>query len=420
MADNENKTSSGFNIKKTWEKLNPDKKKKAVVFIVIGCMVLIAFLMYTVRKGSYTPQAKAVEKKKEISLEPKLLEKSQFSESQKTFKEFKDNLENISTRLDNMEKNKTTQAPTQTPPVPEQKGRSTSQEGQKSKMPPMKNVPGTASIPPPPVYKGFPEGQPPLPGSVPQARKTETYGEIEIISQRIEKDEKKDVDKKKASLKIYLPPSFMEATLLSGLAAPTSEGSQGQPAPVLIRIKDLAVLPNKVKANLKGCFLIAEGYGNLSDERAHLRLANLSCLSKKGQAVIDQKVKGFVVDNDGKIGLSGRIVAKFGSKIAMSLIAGFFGGLGDSLQNSASQTYYGAYGASQVIDTKDTTRAAVGGGLARASKDVQKFYLDLSKQTMPVVEVGAMKNITVVISEGTTLEVKERENACIGGEECER
>jgi conjugal transfer pilus assembly protein TraB len=401
MADNENKTSSGFNIKKTWEKLNPDKKKKAVVFIVIGCMVLIAFLMYTVRKGSYTPVQKAVEKKKEISLEPKLLEKSQFSESQKTFKEFKDNLENISTRLDDMEKNKTTQAP----PIPEQKG-------QKPK--------GTASIPPPPVYKGFPEGQPPLPGSVPQARKTETYGEIEIISQRIEKDEKKDVDKKKASLKIYLPPSFMEATLLSGLAAPTSEGSQGQPAPVLIRIKDLAVLPNKVKANLKGCFLIAEGYGNLSDERAHLRLANLSCLSKKGQAVIDQKVKGFVVDNDGKIGLSGRIVAKFGSKIAMSLIAGFFGGLGDSLQNSASQTYYGAYGASQVIDTKDTTRAAVGGGLARASKDVQKFYLDLSKQTMPVVEVGAMKNITVVISEGTTLEVKERENACIGGEECER
>jgi conjugal transfer pilus assembly protein TraB len=401
MADNENKTSSGFNIKKTWEQLNPDKKKKAVVFIVIGCMVLIAFLMYTVRKGSYTPVQKAVEKKKEISLEPKLLEKSQFSESQKTFKEFKDNLENISTRLDDMEKNKTTQAP----PIPEQKG-------QKPK--------GTASIPPPPVYKGFPEGQPPLPGSVPQARKTETYGEIEIISQRIEKDEKKDVDKKKASLKIYLPPSFMEATLLSGLAAPTSEGSQGQPAPVLIRIKDLAVLPNKVKANLKGCFLIAEGYGNLSDERAHLRLANLSCLSKKGQAVIDQKVKGFVVDNDGKIGLSGRIVAKFGSKIAMSLIAGFFGGLGDSLQNSASQTYYGAYGASQVIDTKDTTRAAVGGGLARASKDVQKFYLDLSKQTMPVVEVGAMKNITVVISEGTTLEVKERENACIGGEECER
>ena len=413
MADNENKTSSRFNIKKTWEKLNPDKKKKVVIFIVIGCLTLVAFLMYSVRKGSYTPVQKKVEKKKEISLEPKLLEKSQFGETQKAFKEFKDSLENVSARLDNMEKNKTTQAPPQAPPVPEQKG-------QKPKMPLTTNIPGTASIPPPPVYKGLPEGQPPLPGSVLQSRKTETYGEIEIISQKVEKDEKKDADKKKASLKIYLPPSFMEATLLSGLAAPTSEGAQGQPAPVLIRIKDLAVLPNKVKANLKGCFLIAEGYGNLSDERAHLRLANLSCLSKKGQAVIDQKVKGFVVDSDGKIGLSGRIVAKFGSKIAMSLIAGFFGGLGDSLQSSATRTDFSAYGTSQVIDTQDTTKAAVGGGLARASKDVQKFYLDLSKQTMPVVEVGAMKNITVVISEGTTLEIKERENACIGGKECER
>jgi len=408
MTDNENKTSSGFNIKETWEKLSPDKKKKAVILIIVGCMILIAFFMYSVRKGSSQPAQRAVEKKKEISLEPKLLEKSQFGETQKAFKEFKDSLGDISARLDNMEKNKTTQAP----PVPEQKD-------QKPKMPPT-NVPGTASIPPPPVYKGLPEGQPSLPGSVPQSRKTETYGEIEIISQRAEKDETKDAVKKKAPLKIYLPPSFMEATLLSGLAAPTSEGAQGQPAPVLIRIKDLAVLPNKVKANLKGCFLIAEGYGNLSDERAHLRLANLSCLSKKGQAVIDQKVKGFVVDSDGKIGLSGRIVAKFGSKIAMSLIAGFFGGMGDSLQASATRTDYSTLGTTQVINTNDATRAAVGGGLARASKDVQKFYLDLSKQTMPVVEVGAMKNITVVISEGTTLEVKERENACIGGKECER
>ena len=406
MADNENKTSSRFNIKKTWEALNPNKKKKTVVFIIIGCMILIAFFMYQLRKGSYAPVQKAVEKKKEISLEPKLLEKSQFSESQKALKEFKDSVEKIEKKIDN---HIDTQAKTPPPiPVPEKKGQSASQP------------PGTASIPPPPVYKGFPEGQPPQPGSVPQARKTETYGGIEIISQKVEKDEKKDTDKKKTVLKIYLPPSFMEATLLSGLAAPTSEGAKGQPAPVLIRIKDLAVLPNKVKADLKGCFLIAEGYGNLSDERAHLRLANLSCLSKKGQAVIDQKVKGFVVDSDGKIGLSGRIVAKFGSKIAMSLIAGFFGGLGDSLQSSATQTNFSTWGASQVINTQDSTRAAIGGGLSQASKELQKFYLELSKQTMPVVEVGAMKNITVVISEGTTLEVRERDNACIGGKECER
>lgn len=55
----------------------------------------------------------------------------------------------------------------------------------------------------------------------------------------------------------------MEATLLSGVAAPTTSAAKGNPLPVLLRIKDLAVLPNKVKANLKGCFAIAEATGNL-------------------------------------------------------------------------------------------------------------------------------------------------------------
>ena len=35
----------------------------------------------------------------------------------------------------------------------------------------------------------------------------------------------------------------MAATLLSGLDAPTSEGAKGNPAPVFIRIKELAVSP---------------------------------------------------------------------------------------------------------------------------------------------------------------------------------
>ncbi len=101
----------------------------------------------------------------------------------------------------------------------------------------------------------------------------------------------------------------MRRPLLSGLDAPTVESAKGNPVPVLLRIKDLAILPNKVKADLKGCFVIAEGQGNLADERAHLRLVNLSCLSRKGQAVIDQKIKGFVVDSE-EDRLRGTVVSK--------------------------------------------------------------------------------------------------------------
>ena len=395
-----------FNIKKSWGELDPDKKKKLVIFIVIGGILLLTFIAYKVRTHNAPPVAKKQEmKKKDISLEPRLLEKSQYNEAQKTLEEMKGSIKDLSEKVNKIEQEKTSAPPATGAPVP----------------------PGAA--PPPPGMPAHPPSTfTPPPGQAipaiaemqqPKTPQTETFGDIEVVSQKIDKKEQKDEKgKKKESLKIYLPPSFMEATLLSGLDAPTSEGAQGHPSPVIIRIKDLAVLPNRVKANLKGCFLIAEGYGNLADERAHLRLANLSCLSKKGQSVIDQKVKGFVVDSDGKIGLRGKVVAKFGSKIAMSLMAGLFQGAGDALRDSTTMTYYGSYGASQIVDTDELGRQAIGGALAQAAKELQKFYLELGKQSLPVVEVGAMKGITVVISEGIMLEVKERENACIGGEEC--
>ena len=205
---------------------------------------------------------------------------------------------------------------------------------------------------------------------------------------------------------VYLPPSFMEATLLSGLDAPTTSEGKGNPVPVLLRVKTPAVLPNSVKANLKGCFVIADGKGNLATERAELLLVSLSCLDRKGQAVVDQKVKGFVVDEDGKIGLRGRVVAKMGSMIARSMLAGFFGGAGDAIKASATTMAVSPLGTTQTIDPKDIAMTGVGAGLSSGFKEVQKFYMELARQTMPVIEVGATKPVTLVISEGINLDIK--------------
>jgi conjugal transfer pilus assembly protein TraB len=208
----------------------------------------------------------------------------------------------------------------------------------------------------------------------------------------------------------------MEATLLSGLDAPVVKEAKNNPVPVLIRIKNLAVLPNQLKANLKGCFVIAEGYGSLADERAHLRLVSLSCIAKNGQAVIDQKIKGFVVDEDGKIGLKGNVVSKMGAAVSRSALAGFFGGLGDGLRAAATAQSISPLGTTQTIKTDDIALGATGTGIASGFGELQKFYLELARQSMPVIEVGATKTITLVVSEGVSLEIKDY---CIqGGENC--
>ena len=213
-------------------------------------------------------------------------------------------------------------------------------------------------------------------------------------------------DKKKGLREVYLPPSFMEATLLSGLDAPTAGAAKGNPVPVLIRVKAPAILPNDVKAELQGCFVIADGKGNLSTERAELTLVSISCLDRKGKALIDQKVKGFVVDADGKIGLRGRVVAKFGSVVARSMIAGFLVGAGDAFKSSATTNSVSPLGLTQTVNPNQVGMSALGNGLSEGFKQVQKFYMELAEASMPIIEVGPTKRITLIVSEGTHLEIK--------------
>ena len=182
--------------------------------------------------------------------------------------------------------------------------------------------------------------------------------------------EKSSVDGKKKQ--IYLPPSFMEATLLSGVAAPTTNVAKGNPLPLLFRVKDLAVLPNKVKADLKGCFIIGSAVGNLADERVHIRLNTLSCVAKNGDAVIDQTIKGFVVDEDGKVGLKGRVVAKMGIHIARTALAGFIGGMGDALSSSMKTNTLSALGQPQSELTNTDTGTITKADLVKVFPVLQK------------------------------------------------
>jgi len=57
-------------------------------------------------------------------------------------------------------------------------------------------------------------------------------------------------------------------------------------------------------------------------------------------------------------------------------------------------------------------QAGVGGGLSKGFGELQKFYLEMAKQTFPIVEVGSAKSVTVVIEQGVELEIKDY---CVGG-----
>lgn len=434
--------SSG--LKDRWNAMKPETRQKMSILLVFGIFIGVVALVYALTGDTKKKATVSVEAPKVITLDPKLLEKTMTVKAD----EQSGKIEQLQKQLDAMKQGGP--VPTGQPGAmqlgtPTAPGTPVAAAGSPAGVP---MTAGPQSMPAPPSGKnkkssrppelppGFPPQSgmsgagtlPPPPGATgdiavaPQQR--EVIGDIEIASNPSYKEgsagagsragaaSSADGDKKKADRDIFLPPSYVEATLLNGLYAPTAEGARGNPVPVLLRVRDLAQLPNDVKANLKGCFIISEGVGNLSDERAHLRLKSLSCISKGGESVIDQPVKGFVVDSDGKLGVSGTVVSKMGATITRSLIAGFFSGFGDALKQSSqySSQYTGPLGGTTSVLTADMSQMALAGlgqGVSNAANDLGKFYLELAKQTMPVIEVGGSKRVTLVFSEGVTLKVKE-------------
>lgn len=65
--------------------------------------------------------------------------------------------------------------------------------------------------------------------------------------------------------------------------------ASAHPFPSTLRIQKEAILPNRFRADVRECFLIVSGYGDLSSERAYLRGETFSCVREDG-GVIEAKL----------------------------------------------------------------------------------------------------------------------------------
>jgi conjugal transfer pilus assembly protein TraB len=399
---------SAGKIRGYWNGLTPKTKKAITVTLVIAGGALLSLGIHYTRDLSTRKGPPPKTAKKELKIDQHLLEKSAYLEGRKKLEKvenYQRQMEEMKKEIEDLKRGKTQARAASETGLKAGLSRpqaSSSTKGPKNgSLPPVPvPPPTTGSVPIPPPSKGTGRG----------SEEGAIIGGISVVANRDPSGVKgREGDEKKSQKKptVYLPPSFMAATLLSGLDAPTSEGGKGNPVPVLIRIKDPAFLPNKVRANLRGCFVIADGYGSLADERAHLRAKSLSCLTRRGTSVIDAGIKGFIVDADGKIGLRGTVVSKMGALIARTLLAGFVAGFGDAIKLQSTTVSVSPLGQTQSIDPSKAAQAGLGEGISTASKEIARFYLNLAHQTLPVIECGAVRNITLVVSEGVDLEIRE-------------
>ncbi len=197
--------------------------------------------------------------------------------------------------------------------------------------------------------------------------------------------------------------TFMRVTLLSGLDAPTGQRGQNDPYPVLLRITDESVLPNEYRGQVKGCFVVGSGFGDLASERARIRTETLSCIARNGTA-IEVTLRGWVIGEDGAAGLRGQVISKQGAAMRNALIAGILSGVGSAMRAQANTVSVSPLGAtSTVIGAEDLARAGVGSGVQRAADRLSQFYINLAEQMLPTIEVGAGRTVEIALSRGVNL-----------------
>ncbi len=397
------------------------QKNKVIRYGIIGVVALliaVIFFSSMTKKAEQKQQQKKESGQKEIQIDQNLLDKAAYLETNKEMQDLKDRLTKIEKGggSPNGGQNQITPPGTQaqTPPVMNEMkaahaASNTSAVNQKV------NKQGQAQVvppPPPPPQQMPPQASvnvrpPPVPGE--QTR--ETIGGIETVKNteaKLTTEEAKDVKKKNRT--IYIPAgTIIPVTLLSGVDATCMEDAKRPNVPVLLRVDNLAFLPNEFKANLKGCRILAQGIGSLADERVHLRGMSMTCISKTGKALVESEIQGYLADTDGKGGVRGTVVSKMDSALWRAFLAGLFGGAGDAIRSTSQPLTTVSVGGTtgmQTLNPSQIGQAGVGGGLSTASAELQRFYMDLARQLSPTIEIGALVKLAFITTKGAELEIK--------------
>lgn len=231
--------------------------------------------------------------------------------------------------------------------------------------------------------------------------------EIRTIAASVTAADQEDAGPQRTIRNYLQTGSIVSGLLLSGLDAPTNAGAQQNTVPVTMRVKKNAVLPNRHRSDFRECFVLLEGYGELSSERVHLRANTLSCV-RDNDTVLEIPMRAYAVGEDGKTGLRGRLVSKQGAVIARSMVSGFASGMAEAFEQTPVPTIQTGsdVGGRQQFQTPNVEASAESGafsGASQALNQVAEFYLNMAEQMFPVLEVNPGRRVDLVLTSGMDL-----------------
>jgi conjugal transfer pilus assembly protein TraB len=210
---------------------------------------------------------------------------------------------------------------------------------------------------------------------------------------------------------VFIPSgTLFKGVLINGMDAPTGRNATSDPFPATIRLTSLAFLPNFFTTNVRECFVLSAGTGRLDDERVHLRTERLSCVTTTGR-IIDIALEGYVTGEDGKVGVRGTVVEKTGALLGRAALAGLGAGLADALRPRVRPSVQTGGEAGDINftapDTAEVLEVGAYAGASKALDMIAEFYLHRAEQIFPVIELDAMRQVTVHLTKGAELKLRE-------------
>jgi hypothetical protein len=237
-------------------------------------------------------------------------------------------------------------------------------------------------------------------------RRDEIYDAIELVEQDFEGEIEFDQPK---SAKNYIPEgTYFTGHMLGGIAVSTGLNTPDENAtPVAIKLmgrfdhKGLSTtnLSPLNEMDLKNCRIMGSAYGDLSSERAIIRLEKMIC--EQDGVYITSKIVGQVFGSDGLNGVKGMVVATSSKHIKNAAIGGLISGV-----SSAAKGQDGAaISASGLIQTqkkgaKSLLSEGAMQGASNAGEKIADYYLRQAEAMSPILTVPSGVRINAQITKG--------------------
>ena len=204
------------------------------------------------------------------------------------------------------------------------------------------------------------------------------------------------------------PGSYVKAVLLSAVDVGVGVNSSTDPQPVVMRLLGEGCLPNDASSPMKRCHVVGAAVGDLSSERAYIRLEKMSCVNTKTGHIVETDVAGYVSGEDGKNGLQGLVVDRSGRMISSAMLVGLISGVSSVAQSIAAAksgdsmvSKLGERGIQNNLLSSDFIKGSTQGASGAFDK-LADYYIKRAEQLQPVIQINPGRLVTIVFSKGTT------------------